>query len=497
MPSNSPSFQKFLNLNFDNRFSRLPHHFYSKVNPTPFSQSHYLVSFNHQAATLIDLDENFIPDQDFIDCITGKNAFDQSEPLAMLYSGHQFGGYNPQLGDGRAILLTEVINNNNKHWDLQLKGSGLTPYSRDGDGRAVLRSTIREYLCSEAMAGLGIETTRALCIAGANDEVYRETIETGAFLIRMAPTHIRFGSFEIFYYREQHQHIKTLADYTIEHYFSEFKNSKSKYVDWFGDVVTKTAKLIANWQAVGFAHGVMNTDNMSILSLTLDYGPFGFVEKYDPNFICNHSDHSGRYAFKEQPNIGLWNLSCLAQALLPLMSVDDAKSCLALYEKAFINEYVFLMQQKLGFTQSKNGDLELINKLLAILENNSSDYTHFFRALSRFSTTDIQLNSNIRDKFIDLKAWDDWSNLYSSRLQQENSDENQRKINMDACNPKYILRNYIAEVAIRKARDEQDYTEIDHILNLLQTPYDEHPKMQHYAEEPPDWADSVAVSCSS
>jgi len=488
---------KFQNLQFDNRFGQLPSHFYSKVDPTPFKSPHYLVSFNQKAAELIDLDNSFEPDQNFVDLISGKKIMDKAEPLAMLYSGHQFGGYNPQLGDGRAILLTEVINRKNEHWDLQLKGSGKTPYSRDGDGRAVLRSTIREYLCSEAMAGLGIETTRALCIIGADDEVYRETIETGAILVRMAQTHIRFGSFEIFYYRNQHEQLKTLADYTIEHYYPKYKNSKTKYIDWLSDVVTRTAKLIANWQAVGFAHGVMNTDNMSIIGLTLDYGPFGFVEKYDPSFICNHSDHGGRYAFKEQPNIGLWNVSCLAQALLPLMSVDEVKSCLSLYQQAFINEYVMLMQKKLGLSQSHDDDLKLINKLLSLLEKNNSDYTRFFRELSNFSTDNIQINNKIRDDFIDIKAWDDWANLYQVRLAQENSDDAQRKVKMNQCNPKYILRNYIAEIAIRKARDEKDYSEIDRLLTVLQNPYDEHPDMQHYADQPPSWADSVAVSCSS
>jgi len=493
--------KQFLDLNFDNRFGRLSNDFYTKVKPTPFKAAHYLVSFNRAAAALIDLDVNFSPDQNFIDTISGKKHFAQADPLAMLYSGHQFGGYNPQLGDGRAILMTEVINNEKQRWDLQLKGSGLTPYSRDGDGRAVLRSTIREYLCSEAMAALGIDTTRALCIIGANDEVYRENIETGAILVRMAPSHIRFGSFEIFYYRNQTEQLKTLADFTIDCYFPEFKHSKTKYVDWLAEVVTRTANLIANWQAVGFAHGVMNTDNMSILGLTLDYGPFGFVEKYDPNFICNHSDHSGRYTFKEQPTIGLWNLSCLAQALLPLIPVDDAKSCLSLYEKAFINEYVFLMQQKLGFEQSKNDDLKLINQLLSLLEKNNSDYTSFFRQLSHFSTVDSQQsnskNISISEQMIDVAAWQDWADLYTNRLEQENSNDSQRKVAMNKVNPKYILRNYIAEIAIRKARDENDYSEIDRLLNILQNPYDEHPDAQHYADSPPDWADSVAVSCSS
>ncbi len=489
--------RQFFKLKFDNRFARLPEIFYSKVKPTPFNSAHYLVSFNHQAAALIDLDDSFTADQDFIDYLTGKKTFKSADPLAMLYSGHQFGGYNPQLGDGRAILMTEVINNNNEHWDLQLKGSGLTPYSRDGDGRAVLRSTIREYLCSEAMAGLGIDTTRALCIIAANDEVYRETIETGALLVRMAQSHIRFGSFEIFYYRNQPEHVKTLADYTIEHYFPKYLKSQTKYIDWLSEIVIRTAKLIANWQAVGFAHGVMNTDNMSILGLTLDYGPFGFVEKYDPNFICNHSDHAGRYAFKEQPNIGLWNLSCLAQALLPLMTVDAAKACLALYEKAFINEYVALMQRKLGFTSSENNDLNLINQLLKLLEKNASDYTRFFRMLSDFSTSNFEHNDKIRNQFIDINAWDEWAALYQTRLIQEKSNDDKRKQQMNSCNPKYIFRNYMAEIAIRKARDEQDYSEIDTLLKILQKPYDEHPDMQHYADEPPEWANSIAVSCSS
>src|SRR5678815_1998486 len=296
-------------LSFDNTYAQLPESFYARVNPTPFASPPYLVSFNPAAAELIDLDSDQAKRPEFAGLFGGSMLAPGMEPLAMLYSGHQFGVYVPQLGDGRAILLGEVKNDRDERWDLHLKGAGMTPFSRDGDGRAVLRSTIREYLCSEAMHRLGIPTTRALCIVGSDERVYREQIETAATLLRMAPTHVRFGTFEIFYYRQQHEHLKVLADYVIAQFFAHLREADDKYARFFTEVVERTAKLIAQWQAVGWAHGVMNTDNMSILGLTLDYGPFGFMDDYDAGFICNHSDHNGRYAFNQQPYIGLWNLS--------------------------------------------------------------------------------------------------------------------------------------------------------------------------------------------
>ena len=317
-------------LSFDNSYARLPESFYAKLNPTPFSEPPYLISFNLAAAELIDLDPEQAKRPEFADVFGGSMLVPGMEPLAMLYSGHQFGVYVPQLGDGRAILLGEARNERGERWDLQLKGAGLTPFSRDGDGRAVLRSTIREYLCSEAMHGLGIPTTRALCIVGSEHKVFREQVETSAIVLRMAPSHVRFGSFEILYYRKQHEQLTVLADYVIAHHYPHLVDVSDKYARFFSEVAERTARLIAQWQAVGWAHGVMNTDNRSILGITLDYGPFGFIDDYDPGFICNHSDHNGRYAFNQQPYIGLWNLSCLAQALLPLSQKEDLKAALDL-----------------------------------------------------------------------------------------------------------------------------------------------------------------------
>ncbi|HMZ56797.1 MAG TPA: YdiU family protein, partial [Nitrospira sp.] len=296
-------------LRFDNRYARLPEAFYAKVNPTPFSSAPFLISANRVAMELLDLDPREATRSEFAGVFGGSLLVPGMEPLAMLYSGHQFGVYVPQLGDGRAILLGEVLNERGERWDLHLKGAGMTPFSRDGDGRSVLRSAIREYLCCEAMHGLGIPTTRALCLVGSDEKVYREQVETGATIVRMAPSHVRFGSFEIFYYRKQHEHLQRLADHVIESYFPHLASTADKYLRFFAEVAERTAALIAQWQAVGWSHGVLNTDNMSILGLTLDYGPYGFMDDYDPGFICNHSDYNGRYAFNQQPYIGLWNLS--------------------------------------------------------------------------------------------------------------------------------------------------------------------------------------------
>src|SRR5579885_2905453 len=334
-------------LQFDNAYARLPDAFHRRLAPTPFTAPSYLVSFNAEAAALLDLDPKEAERPDFIDYFTGRRRLPGSDPVAMVYAGHQFGVYVSQLGDGRAILLGEVRNQDGASWDLHLKGAGLTPFSRDGDGRAVLRSTIREYLCGEAMHGLGIPTTRALCIIGSEEKVWRESIETGAMLVRLSPTHVRFGSFEVFYYRRQFEHLARLAEYVIGEHFPHLAGRSNRYAELFADVVAWTARLIARWQAVGFAHGVMNTDNMSILGLTLDYGPFGFMDEYDPGFICNHSDHHGRYAFDRQPSIGLWNLSCLAQALLPLAPKEALKAALESYEPTLNRLYLDLMRAKL------------------------------------------------------------------------------------------------------------------------------------------------------
>jgi uncharacterized protein YdiU (UPF0061 family) len=483
-------------LTFDNTYARLPSAFYAKLNPTPFSSSPYLVSFNPAAAELIDLNPDEAKRPEFAALFGGSALAPGMDPLAMLYSGHQFGVYVPQLGDGRAILLGEATNARGERWDLHLKGAGMTPFSRDGDGRAVLRSTIREYLCSEAMHALGIPTTRALSIVGSDDKVYREQVETGAMLLRMAPSHVRFGTFEVFYYRKQYDLLKVLADFVIDRHFMGLREATDKYARFFAQVVERTAKLIAKWQALGWAHGVMNTDNMSIIGLTLDYGPFGFMDDYDAGFICNHSDHNGRYAFNQQPYIGLWNLSCLAQALLPLADKETLKGALDSYTPVFEREYLALMRAKFGLTEEGREDDELIRDFLSLLQESHADYTIVFRELGEFASQPGSKNDRLHEHFLNRDRFDAWAVRYRERLRSERSADDERQRAMNGVNPKYVLRNYLAQTAIEKAQ-QKDFTEIDRLLTLLQQPYTEQPGMEGYATPPPNWGRHLSVSCSS
>lgn len=490
---------KLAELHFDNSYTQLPEKFFARVNPTTVPAP-YLVSFNKNAAALIDLDTTEVNHPHFKDYFSGNKLLNGSLPIATIYAGHQFGSYVPQLGDGRAILLGEVVNSRNEHWDLQLKGAGPTPFSRGFDGRAVLRSTIREYLCSEALHHLGIPTTRALSIIGSDLSVHRESIESAAILLRMAPSHVRFGSFEVFYYRKQLNEVLQLADYVIEHHYRDIIDHPqpgNKYAQFLTQVVTRTAKLMAQWQTAGFCHGVMNTDNMSILGITLDYGPFGFMEDFDFNYICNHSDHTGRYAYNQQPGIAFWNLKCLAQTLVPLMTDEEAIEALEPFSEHFSNEYALLMRAKLGFTTSQVGDFNLIPDLLSLMHNHRVDYTIFFRALNSFSTTDDKKNDRLRRFFSHSAAFDQWLNNYKERLLSEKSDDMIRKAAMDKVNAKYILRNYLAQQAIELAIEKRDYTEIERLKLLLERPFDEQPSMEKYAAPPPEWAKRIAVSCSS
>lgn len=494
-------------LNFTNRYYQLPENFYQYQLPTEIKQP-YLIHINPKMAEELDFDATAIDPQLFAEFSSGNLLLEESEPTASIYAGHQFGYFVPELGDGRAILLGEIQNKNNQHWELQLKGAGQTPFSRNADGRAVLRSTIREYLCSEAMAGLGIPTTRSLSIVGSAEEVYRETLEYGAVMLRMSPSFIRFGSFELFASRGQDEQIKQLADFVIKTFFTEINNETddNPYQQFFQQVIIKTAQLIAKWQAVGFAHGVMNTDNMSILGLTIDYGPFGFLDAYDSQFICNHSDHQGRYRFDNQPNIGFWNLNCLARALQSLLSVEEAKQALSLYESTYDSHYLYLMQQKLGLFDIKEQQYEslqlqnkglqpkdesLIDSLLQLMESNQVDYTLFFRQLSN------EDHSNCAEMFSDKNGFAQWLQNYEDALTTQSLCPADRKIKMDNINPKYILRNYIAQIIIEKVEHEKDFSFLDQWLKVLQSPYDEHPQMESFAGYPPPWAAEISVSCSS
>ncbi|MDE0486508.1 MAG: YdiU family protein [Nitrospira sp.] len=488
--------RKLETLNFDNTYTRLPEIFFERVMPTGFESTH-LVSFNPSAAALIDLDPDEAKRPEFHEAMGGKLLLPGSDPIAMLYAGHQFGHYVSPLGDGRAILLGEVRNGRGEKWDLHLKGAGMTRFSRDGDGRAVLRSTVREYLCGEAMHGLGIPTTRSLCLIGSDEAVLRENVETGAMLVRMAPSHVRFGTFEVFFYRRQFEHLKTLADYVLTWHFPHLGDGPDAYARFLREVAERTGRLIARWQAVGWAHGVMNTDNMSILGLTLDYGPYGFMDDFSPGFIPNHSDHHGRYSFQNQPDIGYWNVRAIAQALSPLVEEADVLGAPEIYEATMQQTYADLMQAKLGLKEAREGDDKLRRDLLALMHSNHVDYTNFFRALGTFNQADPSANGHLRDQFLDREGFDWWADRYRARLKAEHSVDTDRKAGMDACNPKYVLRNYLVQVAIERAARHRDYSEIDRLRELLRHPFNDQPEMHEYAAPPPDWGKQIVVSCSS
>ena len=452
-----------------------------------------MVSSNKLLAEELGIDPAELATSEMLEMMSGNFMTANIKPIALVYSGHQFGVWAGQLGDGRAMTLGELpAGDSSATWDIQLKGAGPTPYSRFADGRAVLRSSIREYLCSEAMHGLGIATTRALCLVDSKSQVYREEIESGATVCRVAQSHIRFGSFEHFHYRNQPESVKALADYVIQRNFPEWAEADNKYYLMFKNCVLKTAKMIAQWQSVGFNHGVMNTDNMSIIGDTIDYGPFGFLDTYDPDHICNHSDSNGRYSFKNQPSVGLWNLNALATSLTSLIENEDLINALKQYEPEFLNQFRNIMASKIGLEEYQLEDEQLINQLLELLQTNNVDYTIFFRALSAFSDD----NQSIRDQFVDRKGFDSWAEKYSARLTQQDQTDQQRRQSMNAVNPKYVLRNYMAQAAIEAAK-QGDYSEVNLLLDILQSPCKEHPEAEKYAGLPPDWADQLSVSCSS
>jgi uncharacterized protein YdiU (UPF0061 family) len=486
-------------LKLTNTFSELPPAFYTRLASTPLPAP-YLVSASPAAAALISLDPAASDTEEFIAAFSGNARLAESKPLAAVYSGHQFGVWAGQLGDGRAILLGEAAVPAIEpagSLELQLKGAGETPYSRRADGRAVLRSSIREFLCSEAMAALGIPTSRALCVIGSDMRVMRETPETTAVVTRMAPSFVRFGSFEHWFYNDRPEELKILADYVLARCYPALTESANPYSALLQEVTRRTAELVAQWQTVGFMHGVLNTDNMSILGLTLDYGPFGFMEAYDPGHICNHTDQQGRYAYKMQPQIGHWNCYALGQALLPLIGeVDDVHAALAVYQPSFSAKLNALWRAKLGLLSTLETDESLTDALLAILHQSKVDFTLFFRTLSSLRQDDVAADAPIRNLFIDRPAFDAWALQYRARLRQEQSVDTERKIRMNLVNPKYILRNYLAQVAIEKAQ-QKDFSEVNKLRDILQKPFDEQPDYEQYAALPPDWAGSLEVSCSS
>jgi uncharacterized protein YdiU (UPF0061 family) len=453
-------------------------------------------------------------DTSFLNIFSGNELYPGTRPYAMCYGGHQFGSWAGQLGDGRAINLfeTEV---QGQRWTLQLKGAGLTPYSRSADGLAVLRSSVREYLCSEAMYFLGVPTTRALSLMLTGDEVLRDMLydgnaayEKGAVVCRVAPNFIRFGNFQILAARGEVDNLKKLTDYTIQHFYPELGSpSKETYLAFFSDVVSRTLEMIVHWQRVGFVHGVMNTDNMSILGLTIDYGPYGWLENYDPGWTPNTTDAQGkRYRFGNQPPIAAWNLYQLANALFPLIGeAKPLEDILNGIQGRYESAYLTMMKSKLGLEISFENEKRLVASLEDVLFASETDMTMFFRLLSDFRPEDkagflsmwkeCSYAANF-DKHI--PAVEEWLNEYSRLLLQHPDPE--RKKRMDSVNPKYVLRNYMAQIAI-DAADNGDYSFIEELYTLLKKPYDEQPAYQRWFAKRPEWALNKAgcsmLSCSS
>lgn len=466
--------------------------FFTHLRPTPLPAP-YWVAHSEAVAQDLGLDRDWLAGDDALALLIGNQAAHTAEPLATVYSGHQFGVWAGQLGDGRAILLGQTPQGQ----EVQLKGAGRTPYSRGGDGRAVLRSSIREFLCSEAMHALGIPTTRALCIAGSDYPIYREETESAAVVTRVAPSFIRFGHFEHFSYLNQHDELRALADHVIDRHYPECRKSNrydgNPYAALLEAVSERTALLLAQWQSVGFCHGVMNTDNMSILGLTIDYGPFQFLDAFVPGHICNHSDTQGRYAFNRQPNIAYWNLYCLGQALLPLIDrQEQAVAALESYKTVFPAEFEARMSAKLGLRSVRPGNKVVIESLLTMLAKDSVDYAIFWRRLSRHMTGSPL--SEVRDLFLDRSGFDAWMLSYSELAGDTNHSEMASL--MHKTNPAYVLRNHLGEQTIRAAK-QKDYRELHTLSQLLQSPFDEKPDFESYADFPPDWASTIEISCSS
>ena len=477
---------KLNELKLTNPYLNLPDECHDRVKPAPLKNA-FLIHANEEVAKMLDIDVEELNTESFAAFANGALALEGSDTFAMCYAGHQFGFFVERLGDGRAINIGTI---NNLH--MQLKGAGQTKYSRSGDGRAVLRSSIREYLMSEAMHGLGIETTRALALMGSKHEVYRQTWEKGAMVLRVSPSWVRFGTFEYFAHKKKYKELEALADYAIAESYPHLVDEENKYFYFFAEVVGKTARLMAEWQAVGFNHGVMNTDNMSIAGLTIDYGPYAFLDDYDFAFICNHTDQYGRYSFGSQPNVGEWNLRALMVALAPLVKSDELQKVMGHYSKFYTEHYLNLMTKKLGFDEPREVDLNLIKHLLGMMQGLSIDYTLFFRTLSRYNGD--------RKELLKLGLYhtpmNDWLHDYDERLEENSSTEEERQAKMLQTNPKFVLKNYMLQEAIDKA-EEGDYTLVNDLFDIAQNPYAEHEEHEPWAEATPDEFKNRKLSCSS
>jgi uncharacterized protein YdiU (UPF0061 family) len=504
-----------------NSFATLGLDFYTKLATTPLNNPR-LVHVDRDVASLLGLNALDLSDPAFLSIVSGSEPLPGGETLAAVYSGHQFGVWAGQLGDGRAHLLGEIVGPHG-NWEVQLKGAGMTPYSRMGDGRAVLRSSVREYLASQAMHGLGIPTTRALSLVSADNPVMRETVETAAVVARVAPSFVRFGSFEHWASRKRPDLLRQLADYVIERFYPECLSATSgmaetpeaRYVRFLEAVVRRTALLMANWQVVGFCHGVMNTDNMSILGLTLDYGPYGFMDGFDARHICNHTDTNGRYAWHAQPAVAHWNLYQLANSLFSIVpDAEELRNALDAFEPTFLNAMQTHMSKKLGLKTWQEGDEVLIDDLWSVMQASRADFSMTFRQLAYApgltqaapGELAFDLGGTVGDGsgslqpfvdlFVDREAARAWLIRYRERVALESLPWEQRVSDMLAVNPLYVLRNYLAQQVIETTQ-RGDFSELENMMDLLADPFSARAGMERYAALPPHWASKIEVSCSS
>ncbi len=486
---------------FDNSYARLPERFYARLPPTPVAAPR-LLKLNYALARQLGLDPDVLSSPEGVAILAGNRLAPGSQPIALAYAGHQFGGFSPQLGDGRAILLGEVIDRDGVRRDIQLKGSGPTPFSRRGDGRAALGPVLREYLVSEAMFVLGIPTTRSLAAVSTGEPVWREAELPGAVLTRVASSHIRVGTFQFFAARADIEALRLLADHVIDRHYPEVRGHAQPYRALYEQVIARQASLVARWMLVGFIHGVMNTDNSSISGETIDYGPCAFMDAYDPATVFSSIDTQGRYAYINQPRIAPWNLARFGETLLPLLADDSdaalaqANEALATFQPRYAAALLDGLRRKLGLFTAEEGDAALAEDLLKAMAANRADFTLTFRRLGD-AAADAALDSGVRDQFLDPAAFDAWSVRWRERLARERQDGVARRAAMHATNPIYIPRNHRVEAVLAAAIERDDYAPFEELMTVLARPFEERPEFAAYAEPPTDDRSGYKTFCGT
>ncbi len=484
---------------FDNSYARLPERFFARVPPMQSPQPE-LIRVNEPLALELGIDPEWLNGADALQVFSGRAIADGSDPIAQAYAGHQFGNFVPQLGDGRALLLGEVIDRNGRRRDIQIKGAGRTPFSRGGDGRAALGPVLREYLVSEAMAALGIPTTRALAAVVTGDSVVRESMLPGAMLTRVAASHIRVGTFQFFAAREDMEAVRLLADHVIARHYPDAAHAQHPYRALLDAVIAAQADLVARWLLVGFIHGVMNTDNMSVAGETIDYGPCAFMDAYDPATVFSSIDQGGRYAYGNQPRIAQWNLARFAETLLPLLHDDQdaaiviAQQALSAFGPLFQRVYLDGLRRKMGLTGGEDADVDLVNGLLSRMTENQADFTLFFRSLSRAA---LGQDEPARALFVDPTAFDTWAEGWRARLARDPLAPAERAAAMDRINPAFIPRNHQVEAMIAAAVERHDFTPFAEMLDVLSRPFDDQPNKARFAEPPQPHERVAATFCGT